>query len=77
MAVILNWMNIRGRNTTRRLIAQQIYIPMLWPEVCSLEEASPLERQMTENILPLPVDQRYNRGDMKEILGCLLRILEG
>lgn len=74
------WFNgdkISGKEIRRRLIAQQIYIPMLWPEVCSLEEASPLERQMTENILPLPVDQRYNRGDMEEILGCLLRILEG
>lgn len=74
------WFNgdkISGKEIRRKLIAQQIYIPMLWPEVCSLEEASPLERQMTENILPLPVDQRYNRGDMEEILGCLLRILEG
>lgn len=74
------WFNgdkISGKEIRRRLIAQQIYIPMLWPEVCSLEEASPLERQMTENILPIPVDQRYNRGDMEEILGCLLRILEG
>lgn len=74
------WFNgdkISGKEIRRRLIAQQIYIPMLWPEVCSLEEASPLERQMTENILPLPVDQRYSRGDMEEILGCLLRILEG
>lgn len=74
------WFNgdkISGKEIRRRLIAQQIYIPMLWPEVCSLEEASPLERQMTENILPLPVDQRYNRGDMEAILGCLLRILEG
>ena len=74
------WFNgdkISGKEIRRKLIAQQIYIPMLWPEVCSLEQASPLERQMTENILPLPVDQRYNRGDMEEILGCLLRILEG
>lgn len=74
------WFNgdkISGKEIRRRLIAQQIYIPMLWPEVCSLAEASPLERQMTENILPLPVDQRYNREDMEEILGCLLRILEG
>ena len=74
------WFNgdkISGKEIRRRLIAQQIYIPMLWPEVCSLEKASPLERQMTENILPLPVDQRYSRGDMEEILGCLLRILEG
>lgn len=74
------WFNgdkISGKEIRRKLIAQQIYIPMLWPEVCSLEEASPLERQMTENILPIPVDQRYNRGDMEEILGCLLRILEG
>lgn len=74
------WFNgdkISGKEIRRRLIAQHIYIPMLWPEVCSLAEASFLERQMTENILPLPVDQRYNRGDMEEILGCLLRILEG
>ena len=74
------WFNgdkISGKEIRRRLIAQQIYIPMLWPEVCSLEKASPLERQMTENILPLPVDQRYNRRDMEEILRCLLRILEG
>ena len=74
------WFNedkISGKEIRRKLIEKRIYIPTLWPEVCSLAEASSLERQMTENILPLPVDQRYDREDMKAVLECLLEILEG
>lgn len=72
------WFNgsgISGKELRRRLIDQQVYIPMLWPEVCGLTEASPLEKQMAENILPIPVDQRYGREEMEEILVRISTVL--
>lgn len=63
---------ISGKELRRKLIAQKIYIPTLWPEVCALAQASPLEKQMAENILPIPVDQRYGRGEVGEILEYLM-----
>lgn len=72
------WFNgngISGKELRRKLIAQHIYIPTLWPEVRELEAASPLEQEMAESILPIPVDQRYGTGEMAEILEILLPML--
>lgn len=43
----------------KRLLERKIYIPILWPE-CKNEWA--------KSILPLPIDQRYNGGDMQYII---------
>lgn len=64
-----------GQELRKKMIAQHIYIPMLWPEVGEQEAASPLERKMAESILPIPVDQRYGEEEMEEILEILLPML--
>lgn len=65
-----------GKTLRKMLIEQHIYIPVLWPEVITQEASGPEERRMAENILPLPIDQRYTEIDMLEILsvltGCML-----
>lgn len=64
-----------GAAIRRQLQMQKIYIPTLWPDVfahCTPQDA---EYDMAENILPLPVDQRYGEEDMiymvEEIKKCL------
>lgn len=59
----------------KKLQAVKIYIPTLWPTVFELTEKTDLEYQMAENILPLPIDQRYRIDDMKymvkEVQKCI------
>lgn len=51
----------------RRALAQQkIYIPTLWPNVTA--EDGDVEYDYAQNILPLPVDQRYGEEDMEYIV---------
>jgi len=55
-----------GMAVKRALAQKKIYVPTLWPNV--LEQGSALEKDYAENILPLPVDQRYGEEDMKRIV---------
>jgi len=62
-----------GMEVKKKLAAQKIYVATLWPNVLQMEGW--LERDYTENILPLPCDQRYDAEDMnriaKEIVKCI------
>lgn len=65
-------------NRIRKILQQQkIYIPTLWPSVFEITEQEDIEYKMAEDIVPLPIDQRYTLEDMeymvKEIMKCLTR----
>ena len=49
----------------RELQKKKIYIPILWPDVFEICDESELEFDMAKNILPLPIDQRYDLSDME------------
>lgn len=60
----------------RKILQQKkIYVPTLWPDVLALCGEQTLEYNMAANILPLPVDQRYDVDDMiyiaSEVKKCL------
>lgn len=57
-----------GTGVRKKLQKDKIYIPTLWPNV--LEECSPdsLEYRYAADILPIPVDQRYEKDDMKYLM---------
>lgn len=57
----------------KRLAEQKIYVPTLWPEVAQMRQ--PLERELAENILPLPCDQRYGQTDMERIVSTVLQCM--
>ena len=63
-----------GGEIRKRLQSKKVYIPTLWPDVFGWCSADDTEYVMAENILPLPIDQRYTVEDMdylkKEILKC-------
>lgn len=64
-----------GNRIRKALQQQKIYIPTLWPSVFEITDQEDIEYRMAENILPLPIDQRYNVDEMeymvKEIMKCL------
>lgn len=57
-----------GAKVRKKLCNDKIYIPLLWPDVSRVCEPSETEYLMAENILPLPVDQRYNIETMRFIV---------
>lgn len=60
-----------GAEIRRKLCEQRIYIPILWPNVLNECNETEFEYQMSSNLLPLPVDQRYSISDMQYIRDTL------
>lgn len=61
-----------GDEIRKFLQAEKIYIPTLWPSVFERCDKDEPEYDMARNILPLPVDQRYDIDDMKKIVYTLI-----
>lgn len=65
-----------GPEIRRQLVQHKIYIPTLWPNVIQSLEKDRTERDMAENILPIPCDQRYDSADMEYLAHIILELLE-
>lgn len=55
-----------GMKIKKKLAENGIYVATLWPNV--IEDGNDLEIDFAQNILPLPIDQRYDEDDMKYII---------
>lgn len=64
-----------GAEIRKQLQKEKIYIPTLWPAVFDICSENDLEYDLANNILPLPVDQRYNTDDMKYMSELIKRII--
>ena len=60
-----------GTEIRQRLCENKVYIPVLWPNVLNDCKKTDLEYDMANNILPLPIDQRYGISDMEYIMEIL------
>lgn len=66
----------KGMEVKKRLIAEKIYIPTLWPDVFKIAKQNDRAWDYAENILPLPCDQRYGKDDMEYMLDILKKVIE-
>ena len=58
-----------------RMAAEGVFVPTLWPNVPGDACAGPNAIDFSNNILPLPIDQRYGADDMERVLEVLYRCL--
>lgn len=58
----------------KRLIEQKIYVPVLWPNVLEDAETGTWDYRLADEILPLPVDQRYNARHMEKIVTSIIKL---
>ncbi len=65
-----------GARVRKDLQAMGVYIPTLWPEVTDACSVDALEYDYAGNILPLPVDQRYEISDMEYMIRILKKSME-
>ncbi len=61
----------RHRDWRYKMKEERIFIPKFWPNVVSYGHYE-LEEMMAEQIMPLPIDQRYNGENMKRIIEIIL-----
>lgn len=57
-----------GAAVRKELQKERIYIPTLWPNVLEECPSNSLEYHYAADILPIPVDQRYEIEDMKYLV---------
>ena len=56
-----------GAMIRKKLIANKIYVPTLWPNVLHMMSEESLEYHYVNDLLPLPCDQRYGLEEMDYI----------
>lgn len=59
-----------GNKIKKKLILEGIYVATYWPIKNELPE-NIIEIKLINNLIPLPIDQRYESNDMKKILKAL------
>lgn len=57
-----------GQKLRQNLIANKVFVAKYWPNVDEWAGENSLETWMANHILPLPIDQRYDREDMERIV---------
>ncbi len=61
-----------GARVRTALREKKIYVPTLWPYAL---QKDPMARDLAANILPLPIDQRYDEADMEYVATEVLSLL--
>lgn len=61
-----------GTVIKKRLIDKKIFVPTLWSDVFNIANKGTVEYDLAKNIVPLPIDQRYNEKDMNIIIRNIL-----
>lgn len=52
----------------KQLISNQVFVATYWPNVLEWCKEGDLEFGLCQNIIPIPIDQRYGEEDMKRII---------
>jgi len=61
----------------KKLIENRIYVAQYWPNIPKwIEDPDMTEMHLFQNLIPLPIDQRYDKGDMDDILKVIRKFYE-
>jgi hypothetical protein len=63
-----------GNEIKRKLNERKIFIPTYWPDVLVTTKKDSWEYFLTDNLISLPIDQRYGESDMLLIIKSLEEI---
>ena len=57
-----------GKRLKSFLISNKVFVPTYWPEILDTIGDQCFERNLVENLVFIPIDQRYNASHMNEII---------
>ena len=66
--MIFPYRSAEGQQLRQRFIAKKVFVAKYWPNVDEWTEEDTVERWMANYVLPLPIDQRYDKEDMNRII---------
>ena len=72
--MVYPYLNPEKKDLRNALIANRIYVARYWPNVLEWTKDDSLEYYLANNLLPLPIDQRYEEEDMQQIIEIILGI---
>lgn len=61
-----------GKELKKKLISKSIFVATYWPNVFEWCMANDLEYELANNVVCIPVDQRYGTDDMERVLKEIL-----
>lgn len=67
------WMK-DGHSVKKALIKERIFVPTYWAEVKSRVEADSLEHHLVDDLICLPIDQRYGIAEMRRVVAVVKRL---
>lgn len=62
---------VKDESLRAQLIEHKIFVAIYWPNVLEWSSLNSLEFQLARYVLPLPVDQRYDKRRMDEIINVI------
>lgn len=65
----------KGNEIKKRLVNEKIFVPTLWAGDDLIANGNEFELRMKDDTIFLPIDQRYDRDDMKYIAGLVKEII--
>ena len=57
----------------QKLINNKVFVAKYWPGVADIPHCPELEKDLVENLIPLPIDQRYSQIDMERIVDLITK----
>ncbi|WP_316753546.1 hypothetical protein [Pedobacter gandavensis] len=63
-----------GKGLRAALIAKRIFIASYWPNVLEWTSEEMFENYLANNLLALPIDHRYSRSDMDQIIQIIRKL---
>lgn len=61
----------KGKELKQKLIKNRIFIPTYWPDILEKTQTDSFENNLVNNLLALPIDQRYSEKELDLILNHL------
>lgn len=65
----------KGYEIKKKLIQNRIYVATYWPNVLHWSKENSFEYYLSNNLLALPIDQRYHYQDMKRIIDIISKLI--
>lgn len=62
-------------NIKKKLISKRVFVPVFWPNVFNWTTSKMFENYLSQNLVPLPIDHRYNEEDMERMINYLKQMI--
>ena len=69
--MIFPYESAKGQKLRKHLILNKVFVAKYWPNVDEWTEEDTVERWLANHILPLPIDQRYDKEDMNRLINTI------